>query len=240
MAAGGAAALLLLVLVCLALMPAAAAAGGISSGQTPRAEASTTAGSDARGDDLVLRPVEQAEVKPTEVILPTRPIEPSRSAVALKAAAELCTDIGRVADLEELRSLLGRAAELLDASGLVLWLASESGAELWPAAAHGYPPQTVARIPAVPRSADNAAAAAYRTATLQIVLSRPGSPVKGAVVAPVLSAVGCIGVLAAEVRDGAEASDTTQALAAILAAQFAGVVVAAPQYDERASGGAAV
>jgi hypothetical protein len=242
MAAGGAAALVLLVLVVLALMPAVAApVEAISIGQTTSAGGATPAASDARGDDLLLRRFDKAENKPPpEAILPARPIEPSRSAAALKAAAELCTDIGRVADLEELRSLLGRAAELLDASGLILWMAGESGAELWPAAAHGYPPQAVARIPAVPRSADNAAATAYRTATLQIVLSRPGSPAKGAVVAPVLSAEGCIGVLAAEVRDGAEASDTTQALAAILAAQFAGVVAAAPHYDERASGGAAL
>jgi hypothetical protein len=242
LAAGGAAALVLLTLVLLALMPAAAApVEAISIGQTAPVEASAPAVSDARGDDLVLRRIDQSENNPTEGVLPSRPIEPARSVAALKAAAELCTDIGRVNNLEDLKSLLGRSAELLDATGLVLWLASESGAELRPAAAHGYPAQTVARIPAVSRSADNAAAAAYRTSTLQIVLSRPGSSAKGAVVAPVLSADGCIGVLAAEVRDGAEASDTIQALAAILAAQLAGVVGAPPpQYDERASGGAAV
>ena len=122
-----------------------------------------------------------------------------------------------------MKTLLGRAAELLDASGLMLWMATASGAELRPALAHGYDPQTLARIPPVPRSAGNAAAAAFRTATLQIVLSRPGSS-KGAIVAPVLSADGCIGVLSAEMRDGAEASETVQAVAAIIAAQLAGVV----------------
>src|SRR5207249_1290497 len=161
-----------------------------------------------RVDELLLRRNDQPEVRVPEPALPARPPEPGRSATALKTAAELCTDIGRVSDLDDLKSLLGRTADLLDASGLVLWLVDASGTELRPAAAHGYPTATIARIPPVARSADNAAAAAYRTSTLQIVLSRPGSAAKGAVVAPVVSADGCIGVLAAEVRDGAEASDT--------------------------------
>jgi hypothetical protein len=194
------------------------------------------------GDELPLRRDERADHRaPEPAIVAARPAEPPRRAAALKAAAELCTDIGRVSDLEELRTLLGRAADVLEASGLVLWLASESGTELRPAVAHGYSQETLARIPALARSADNAAAAAYRTGSLQIVLSRPGSPAKGAIVAPLLSSDGCIGVLAAEVRDGAEASDSTQALAAILAAQLGGAVASpAAQGDQRASGGAAI
>jgi hypothetical protein len=165
--------------------------------------------------------------------------EPFGAPPALTAAAQLCTDIGRATDPAELTVLLGRAAELLDASGVVLWMASATGAELRPVIAYGYSPHAVSRIPAVPRSADNAAAAAYRTGTLQLVSSRPGSPAKGAIVAPLLSVDGCIGVLSAEVRNGAEASPTAQALAAIVAAQLGGVVGATPAHDERASGSAA-
>jgi hypothetical protein len=88
----------------------------------------------------------------------------------------------------------------------------------------------LARIPPVPRSADNAAAAAYRTGTLQIVLARPGGSA-GAVVAPIISVDGCIGALSAEMRDGAEASEELQSLAAIFAAQLANVVAAAPAAD---------
>jgi hypothetical protein len=170
---------------------------------------------------------------------PVPPVEPQASAAFFKAVADLCTDIGRVSDLEQLRALLGRTAQLLDASGLVLWSASESGAELQPAITHGYTPQTVARIPAVPYTADNAAAAAYRTGKLQVVASRAGSSVKGAIVAPVTSVDGCIGVLSAELRSGGERSEQIQALAAILAAQLAGVLTAAPAEDAgRASGSA--
>src|SRR5438034_303369 len=83
-------------------------------------EAAVPAVSDTRGDDLALRRTDEPENKPTEGVLPTRLIEPARSVAALKAAAELCTDIGRVNNLEELKALLGRSAELLEASGLVL------------------------------------------------------------------------------------------------------------------------
>jgi GAF domain-containing protein len=78
-------------------------------------------------------------------------------------------------------------------------------------------------MPTVPRSADNAAAAAYRTGALQIVLSRPGAA-GGAVVAPIVSPDGCIGALSAEIAGGGEGSDSVQALATIVAAQLAGVL----------------
>ena len=142
---------------------------------------------------------------------------------ALKAAAELCTELGRVSDLEDLRKLLARAARALDASGLIIWLGSPAGTDLRPVLAHGYSPQTLARMPVVPRAADNAAAAAYRTSTLQIVLSRPGAS-SGAVVAPLLSPEGCIGALTAEINDRGETSDAVQAFAEIFAAQLASVL----------------
>ncbi|HEY7172210.1 MAG TPA: hypothetical protein VH417_15265 [Vicinamibacterales bacterium] len=151
---------------------------------------------------------------------------PRGSAPALRAAAELCTEFGRVNDLPDLTLLLGRAANLMDASGLIVWLGSTSGADLRPVLAHGYSDTTLAKIPAVPRSADNAAAAAYRSGALQIVLTRPGTS-PGAVVAPLLSPDGCIGALTAEIRDRGETSDSVQALAAIFAAQLVNMVGAA-------------
>jgi hypothetical protein len=71
---------------------------------------------------------------------------------------------------------------------------------------------------------------------LQIVLSQPGSST-GAIVAPLLSPEGCIGALSAEIASGGEASDGVQALAAIFAAQLAGVLhaSAAPANEERAA-----
>jgi hypothetical protein len=150
--------------------------------------------------------------------------QPKRPSVpALKTAAELCTELGRVNDIDELKKLLARAATALDAGGLIIWIGNAAGADLRPVLAHGYASQAIARMPAVPRSADNAAAKAYRTGALQIVLARPGTS-NGAVVAPLLSPEGCIGALTAEINDRGETSDTVQALAAIFAAQLAGVL----------------
>ena len=147
------------------------------------------------------------------------------SAGALKAAADLCTEFGRIHDLAELKALLGRAARLMNANGLVVWLGSPAGVDLQPVAAHGYGDQVLSLMRPVPRTADNAAAAAYRSGSLQTVPSRAGSPL-GAVVAPLLSADGCIGALTAEVKDGGEKSEQVQALASIFAAQLAGILAA--------------
>ena len=189
---------------------------------------------------LGLRPMTRPEPKPREAAAVPPDVPKHAAAATIKAAAQLCTELGRVGDTEELKTLLGRAADLLGASGVMLWMATVSGTELRPALAHGYDPQTLARIPPVPRTAGNAAAAAFRTATLQVVLPRPGSS-KGAVVAPVLSADGCVGVLSAEMRDGAEPSETVQAVAVLIAAQLAGVVAttSAPG-EERAADSAAM
>ena len=58
----------------------------------------------------------------------------------------------------------------------------------------------------------------------------------GAVVAPILSADGCIGALSAEIRSGGETSQSVQALASIFAAQLAWMLgpnpAAAAEADE--------
>jgi GAF domain-containing protein len=219
MALAGAVGLAVLVIGVLIRAPAAKAADSKSSVPAVGREDWAIA-----RDDFAL-PQGAAEI-PTQPIV-RQPVDTAvaRTAAALKNAAQVCTDLGRVNDADELNTLMERAADVLDASGLMLWLGASSGGELHPALAYGYSEETVARMPTLARSANNAAATAYRTGTLQIVLSRPGSA-KGAVVAPVLSSNGCIGVLSAEVRDGAEASDTVQALAAIFAAQLASVLPA--------------
>lgn len=148
---------------------------------------------------------------------------PRHSAPTMIAAANICTELGCVNEQADLVKLLGRAAELMDASGIVIWMGNPAGGDLRPALAYGYPPQTVARMPAVPRNAGNAAAAAYRTGALQIVLTRPGTS-SGALVAPLLTPDGCIGALSAEIKGRGETSDTTQALVVLFAAQLSSVL----------------
>jgi hypothetical protein len=178
----------------------------------------------------------------SESPLSIRPAEPSPSqssravSPVLKTAAQLCTDFACMRDVHDLQQLLGRASDVMDAAGLVVWLGTPSGAELRPALTHGYNDDTRARLPNVPRAANNAAAAAYRSGDVQIVLSHPGGA-KGAIVAPILGARGCVGALSAEIRGGGEASESVQALAVIVAAQLAGVLAAprAESADSRAA-----
>lgn len=147
------------------------------------------------------------------------------SARALSDAAALCTDFGRVREAADLKPTLERAAAAMNARGVIVWLGNSSGADLRPVLAHGYSEQTLARIPSVARTADNAAAAAYRTGEVQVVRSRPGAS-QGAVVAPLLVADGCIGALTAEIRDRGEETPAVMALASIVASQLAAVLAA--------------
>jgi hypothetical protein len=146
----------------------------------------------------------------------------------LRKAAELCTDFGRVRDSNDVQRLVARAADAMNAAGLVVWLGSAAGADLEPILAHGYSEHALARLPSVPRTADNAAAAAYRTGELQIVRSASGGST-GALVVPIMSASGRIGALSAELRDGGETAESVQALATIVAAQLAGLLLAAAE-----------
>jgi len=59
------------------------------------------------------------------------------------------------------------------------------------------------------------------------VLSKPGGAA-GAIVAPILTADGCIGALSAEIKSGGEGSEAVQSVATIVAAHLASVVAAAP------------
>jgi CHASE3 domain sensor protein len=137
-------------------------------------------------------------------------------------AAKICADLARVAEAQELPGLLQRAAVLLDASGIIVWLQDPLGVELRPAIGHGYSAQVMARLTAIPREADNATAAAYRAGELRVVEAEPDTP--GAVVIPLLTAQGPAGAIAAEIRHGGETRRATQAIATILAAQISTLV----------------
>jgi hypothetical protein len=87
---------------------------------------------------------------------------------------------------------------------------------------HGYPAQLVTRLGTIPRDAQNATAAAFRTALLQTV--HADSISNGAIAVPLVTPSGCVGVMAAEVRNGGETQDAKLAAAAIVAAQLATLV----------------
>ncbi|MBM3819692.1 MAG: hypothetical protein FJW14_11870 [Acidimicrobiia bacterium] len=145
-------------------------------------------------------------------------------AVELTAVAALCTDLSRVSSAATLPELLGRAAAIVEAPGLILWMAA--GEELFAVTAHGYSPQILAKVGPISRKAENATAAAWREGRAVTVPAEAGGP--GAVVAPLFGADGCIGVLAAELRAGRETDSSAQAVIALIAAQLSTVVSAWP------------
>lgn len=154
------------------------------------------------------------------------PVSAAQDTSSLNTMASVCAGFVRVRDAADLKPLLEQSAGALNARGLIVWLGSTAGADLRPVLAHGYSDSTLARIPTLARTADNAAAAAYRTAEVQVVKGRQGSS-QGTIVAPLVTADGCIGALTAEVRDGGELSEPTRALTMILASQLAGLLSAA-------------
>ena len=142
--------------------------------------------------------------------------------VDLAAAARLCGDLARVKDGSQLPALLARAAELVDASGIVLWLAGPEGTVLRPAASVGYSDQTLSRMKTLSGRSDNAVSVAFREGRMEVV---GGSKDRnGAVVVPVVTAGRCAGAMAVEIRHGAESSPSVQAVVTIIAAQLASLV----------------
>jgi hypothetical protein len=140
------------------------------------------------------------------------------------AAADLCVAISSMTTSAELPDLLARGATVLDAPGLIMWMSA--GDELFPVASHGYDPRVINRLGPITRSADNAAAACWRSGETKAVGG--GALSHGAIVAPLFDANGCIGVLSAEVRRGREHDGMTHAVTRMFAAQLAASVGARP------------
>ncbi len=156
---------------------------------------------------------------------------PAAPAIDLARAADLCLDLARVTDTHQIPSLLERAARLLDASGIVIWIADPEGRELVPTVAHGYAPAAIARVGSIPSHDDNATAAAFREGKVHTV--KGDVLTSGAIAAPLVTPGGCVGVMAAEIRHEGEQRDEVRAVAAILAAQLA-TLIAAPAAQPRA------
>jgi transcriptional regulator with XRE-family HTH domain len=143
----------------------------------------------------------------------------------LTTLAALCTRLQRAEDGRDLTPILGTIAQMLDASGLVLWLWDSATGALKPWLSHGYPPHVFAQLPSVRRDDDNAIAAAFRTCDTCVVDKGTGET--GAVVVPLVSGGRCVGALALELAGGGERRAFVRDAAVIIAmllARFAEVV----------------
>jgi hypothetical protein len=157
------------------------------------------------------------------------PVKPPASDPDLLAAAQLCTELGRVDDAGEVAPLLQEAARILDAVGLIVWVWDLPTAELRPALAHGYSDRVLVQLPTLARDADNATAAAFRSAQTCIVDG--GDQSSSALAVPLMTPMGCMGVLAIELRHSHEPTASVGALATIFAAQLAGWIGVAREVE---------
>ncbi|HEX6463205.1 MAG TPA: hypothetical protein VFZ98_02075, partial [Vicinamibacterales bacterium] len=83
-------------------------------------------------------------------------------------------------------------------------------------------PQFATRLGNILRDAANVTASAYRTGLLQTM--KGDSVSDGAIAAPLVSAGGCVGVLAAEVKNHGEQREAILAAAGIIASQLSMLV----------------
>lgn len=180
---------------------------------------------------LIMVPLPRPRPEPLTLSSPTMderpasaPEPPSAPAIDLAAIADLCTSISRIDSSAALPDMLARTATLLDAAGVIVWLAA--GNELIAATSHGYDPRLIGRLGAIPRDAENATAAAWRTGEIQTVAGDVMA--NGAIVAPMFAPDTCIGVLAAEVRHGREHDISARAVTMMIAAQLATILAAWP------------
>jgi len=142
----------------------------------------------------------------------------------LGVVADVCAALARTVDANSLRDALARAASVLEARGIVIWIGA--GEELFPALAYGYDDRIVARLRPIARNSANATADAWRSAQMRTVPADAGS--NGAIAVPVSGVSGCVGVFAAELREGREQDPAIQAVASVIAAQLAAIVPAWP------------
>jgi hypothetical protein len=187
--------------------------------ETPASDAATTA--------QMLRdlpPPVKPSVPVAAVTPPARAVPPG-PAVDFSDAADLCVDLARVLSQDDIPALLTRAAGVLNASGLVVWVTTQSGSAIVPALWHGYSDRVIGRLGSLDAAADNITSACFRTVRPQSMpgVGQPGAT--SAIAVPLVTAEGCHGVLSAELQVAKPATEVI-AIARILAAQLASMTTA--------------
>jgi hypothetical protein len=190
-------------------------------GRPPRPTAASQAETVAQMLRELPPPVKPAQPPVRAPVQPALPVA-AISSINLPEAAELCVDLARVMDARDVPALLERAANVLDAKGVIIWTVDSGGTTLSPTLTHGYPGKVLNRLGVLDVEADNVTSLTYRSLRPQTMPGgAPGTA--GAIAVPLMTASGCSGVLAAEIRDGRPVPETL-AVTKILAAQFATLI----------------
>ncbi len=146
---------------------------------------------------------------------------------ALREVSEVCTDLSSLADPGALEGALARVSTMLNATGLIVWIASNDNSTLSPVFTHGFDPKLVARIGKIARESSNLTAAAFRDNVAKVSAVSATSP--GALAVPMCSPTGPAGVLSIELKAGQPVDDPKVALASIIAAQLATLAMPIPE-----------
>ena len=167
---------------------------------------------------------ETAKLKPVEPVAPAEPVAPppaipSVPVAALQQVGEICADLSTLADTGALTGALARAATVLDASGLIVWIASNDGDSLSPVASHGFDEKMVSRIGRIPRDSANLTAAAFRENVPRVSAATLTAP--AALAVALCGPTGPVGVLSVELKSGVPADEGRVALTTIFGAQLA-------------------
>ena len=142
--------------------------------------------------------------------------------VTLGGLADLCTRLGRAEHAAAVHLVVEDATSMLGAIGLILWAWDEGKGALRPTVSHGYSDDMLAQVQALPPESNNAIASAFRSA--ETCLVDGNDLATGALAVPLIAPFGCVGVLAAEFRNGGERRDWARAILTILAAQLSMLV----------------
>jgi hypothetical protein len=171
-------------------------------------------------------PVKEAEAKPSAPLAPAGTAEPAVPVTALQTVGEICADLSALADPGALSGALERAAAVLNASGVIVWVASNDGSTLSPVATHGFDQKLVSRFGRIARDSSNMTAAAFRENAARASAASDGAP--AAIAVALCGPTGPVGVLTAELQSGIVADDGRVALARIFAAQLATLAMPVP------------
>jgi hypothetical protein len=139
--------------------------------------------------------------------------------MALQEVGEICADLSALADPGALTGALDRAATVLDASGMIVWIASNDGNSLSPVASHGFDEKMVSRIGRIPRESANLTAAAFRENVPRVSAATLTAP--AALAVALCGPTGPVGVLSVELKSGVPADESRVALTTIFGAQLA-------------------
>ena len=143
-------------------------------------------------------------------------------AISLPDAADLCVDLARVMDDRDVPGLLERAARVLEATRVIIWVADKEGSVLRPTLTHGITDRVLSRLTALDVAAENVTSLSFRSMRPQTA-SGAANGDAGAIAVPLVTAAGCTGVLAAETKDSKPTVEAV-AVAKIIAAQFATII----------------